>query len=79
MIVYDNPSTTHFNFDIELYARLSELPGTKSIKIPPGFVVGENPGAAIAALKAEISDDVSIGISGDGAAARRLVAGCDLW
>lgn len=55
------------------------LPGIKSIKIPPGFVAGENPSAAIGALKAEISDDVSIGISGDGAAARGLVAGCDAW
>lgn len=57
----------------------TELPGIKSIKIPPCFVADENPGAAIAALKAEISDDVSIGISGDGAAARGLVAGCDAW
>lgn len=79
VIVYDNPATTHFTFDIELYAHLSELPGIKSIKIPPGFVAGENPSAAITALKAEISDDVSIGISGDGAAARGLVAGCNLW
>lgn len=42
-------------------------------------MAGENPIAAIAALKAGISDDVSIGISGDGAAACGLVAGCDAW
>ena len=42
-------------------------------------MAGENPSATIAALKAEISDDVSIGISGDGAAACGLVAGCDAW
>lgn len=34
VIVYDNPGTTHFTFTTELYARISELPGIASLKIP---------------------------------------------
>ena len=34
VMVDDNPSTTHFTFSIELYARIAALPGITSIKIP---------------------------------------------
>ena len=34
VVVYDNPGTTHFEFSIELYARIAALPGIASIKIP---------------------------------------------
>lgn len=79
VIVYDNPGVTHFSFDVELYRQLSLLPNVVSLKIPPTFVARENPVVAISQLRSVISDDVSIGISGDGAGARGLVAGCDVW
>jgi 4-hydroxy-tetrahydrodipicolinate synthase len=34
IIVYDNPSTTHFTFTIDLYTRVAELSGIASVKIP---------------------------------------------
>ena len=32
LVIYDNPGTTHFTFDDELYGRLAALPGVASIK-----------------------------------------------
>lgn len=79
VIVYDNPATTHFAFTSELYARLAELPGVASIKIP-GMPLDE---AAmrerVAAIRAVVPPHVSIGISGDAFAATGLNAGCDVW
>ena len=79
VIVYDNPGTTHFTFTTELYARIAELPGIASIKIPG---VPEDSAAATAhvdAIRAAIPDHVTIGVSGDASAARGLNAGCDTW
>lgn len=79
VIVYDNPATTHFAFTSELYARLAELPGVASIKIP-GMPLDE---AAmrerVAAIRAVVPEHVTIGISGDAFAATGLNAGCDVW
>lgn len=79
IIVYDNPGTTRFTFTTELYARIAELPGISSIKIPgaPGSV--DEVRARVAAIRAAIPDRVSIGISGDAFAAASLTAGCDAW
>ena len=77
VIVYDNPGTTHFTFSTALYGRVAELPGIASIKIPP-----PPPGQAperVRAVRAVIPDHVTIGISGDAAAAGALIAGCDAW
>lgn len=79
VIVYDNPGTTHFEFTNELYARIAELPGVASIKIPG---VPTDPEAArqhVAAIRALIPDTVTIGVSGDPDAAAGLVAGCEAW
>lgn len=79
VIVYDNPGTTHFNFSLELYARIGQLPGIRSIKIPG---VPTDPDAArehIAGIRAMIPEHVSIGVSGDKFAAAGLNAGCDAW
>lgn len=78
-IVYDNPGTTHFTFSTELYARIAELPGIASLKIP---AVPADPATArehVARIRAIISDHVTIGISGDASAANGLRAGCDAW
>lgn len=79
MIVYDNPGTTHFAFTTDLYARIAELPGIASIKIPG---VPTNPKQAIehiAAIRAVVPEHVTIGVSGDAFAATGLNAGCDAW
>ncbi|MDQ0616109.1 dihydrodipicolinate synthase family protein [Arthrobacter globiformis] len=75
--VYDNPATTGFTFSDELHGRIAELPGIASIKFPPPA-----PGQAagrIARLRAAVPDGVSLGVSGDWAAAEALLAGCDVW
>ncbi|MET3936813.1 dihydrodipicolinate synthase family protein [Arthrobacter sp. OAP107] len=75
--VYDNPATTGFTFTDELHGRIAELPGITSIKFPPPA-----PGQAaerIAGLRAAVPGSVSLGISGDWAAAEALTAGCDVW
>jgi len=75
--VYDNPATTGFTFTDELHGRIAELPGITSIKFPPPA-----PGQAadrIARLRAAVPRGVSLGISGDWAAAEALTAGCDVW
>jgi len=79
VIVYDNPSTTHFTFTTELYGRIAELPGIASIKIPG---VPADPGLAqarIQEIRAAVPAHVTIGVSGDARAAAGLAAGCDAW
>lgn len=79
VIIYDNPGTTHFTFTTDLYARIAELPGIASIKIPG---VPDDLAAATAhvdAIRAAIPDHVTIGVSGDASGARGLIAGCDAW
>lgn len=79
LCVYDNPGTTHFDFSDELHGRIAQLPQVRSIKIPP---VPNDVAAAkerVARLRALIPSEVTIGISGDAAAATGLLAGCDAW
>lgn len=79
VIVYDNPGTTRFEFTNELYARIAELPGIASIKIPG---VPADPEAArehVAAIRAVIPEHVTLGVSGDASAATGLNAGCEAW
>lgn len=79
MCVYDNPSTTHFEFSDELHGRIAQLPQVRSIKIPP---VPGDPAAAKARvdrLRALIPAGITIGVSGDAAASTGLNAGCDAW
>ncbi|MFZ3599383.1 dihydrodipicolinate synthase family protein [Streptomyces sp. BH104] len=79
LCVYDNPVTTHVHFTDELHGRIAQLPNVAAIKIPP---VPDDTTAAkqrVEALRALIPDTVTIGVSGDRAAATGLNAGCDVW
>ncbi|MBT2774704.1 dihydrodipicolinate synthase family protein [Halomonas sp. ISL-60] len=79
LCVYDNPGTTHFEFSDELHGRIAQLSQVRSIKIPP---VKDDIACAserVARLRKLIPGDVTIGISGDSAAATGLNAGCDAW
>lgn len=79
LAVYDNPSTTHVTFTDPLYASIAELPNVRSIKIPG--VPGDEAEAAqrIAALRALLPADVTLGVSGDEYGAAGLIAGCEAW
>ena len=79
VIVYDNPRTTHFTFDLDLYARIAALPGIASIKIPGVPADVKLARDHIARIRAVIPAHVTIGVSGDQVAATGLSAGCDAW
>lgn len=79
LCVYDNPGTTHFEFSDELHGRIAHLPQVRSIKIPPVNSDIQAATERVARLRRLIPSDVTIGISGDAAAATGLNAGCDAW
>lgn len=79
VVVYDNPGTTHFTFTPQLYARIAELSGIASIKIP---AVPSDPRAArehVSAIRSVVPEHITIGVSGDPSAVTGLNAGCDAW
>lgn len=79
IVLYDNPGTTGTVMAPELYTRIAQLPRIASIKIP-GIVDGQQAATDfITALKQQLPESCSLGISGDGAAARGLIAGCTVW
>ena len=79
LCVYDNPTTTGFEFSDTLHAEIARLPNIGSIKIPG---VPDDPteaAARVERLRARIPAHVTVGVSGDAFAARGLNAGCDAW
>ncbi|MCH8563673.1 dihydrodipicolinate synthase family protein [Nesterenkonia sp. YGD6] len=79
LVVYDNPGTTHVNFTDELYARVAALPQVASIKIPGVPAEPDAAAARVQTIREHIPETVTIGVSGDDAAATGLNAGCDAW
>lgn len=79
LCVYDNPVTTHFKFSDELLAAIARLPNVGSIKIPAVSSIEEEARQRVTSLRQVIPGSVTIGVSGDGAGAMGLVAGCDAW
>lgn len=75
--IYNNPSTTHFTFSVELISRLSRLRNIAAIKMPlpaNGDFEGE-----IGQLRSAMRAGMSIGYSGDWGAASALLASADAW
>jgi len=79
VVVYDNPATTGFTFTGHMLARIAQLPGIASIKLSELPVDADRAQTEVAWLRERIPATVTLGISGDGAAARGLLAGCDTW
>lgn len=77
IVVYDNPGTTGFIFSDELYSRITEIPAVASIKIPPPQQGQAS--ARLGELRSLLPERISVGVSGDAAAAEALLAGCDAW
>ncbi len=77
--IYDNPGTTHFRFTVELYARIAELPGVATVKIPAVPTDPAEASAHVRRIRAALPPHVRIGVSGDASAAAGLNAGCDAW
>lgn len=77
--VYDNPSTTHFDFSDELHGRIAALANVRSIKIPPVPLNLDEARARLTGLRSKVRSEVVIGVSGDASAAAGLLAGCGVW
>lgn len=75
--IYNNPSTTHFNFSLPLLVRLAALPGVAAVKMP--LPADGDYAAEIALLRAALPDGFRIGYSGDWGAAPSLLAGGDCF
>lgn len=79
LCVYDNPGTTHFEFNDELHGRIAHLPNVRSIKIPGVPRAPDEAKVRVDRLRAVIPGHVTIGVSGDAFAATGLNAGCEVW
>ncbi|MDT0196486.1 dihydrodipicolinate synthase family protein [Arthrobacter sp. AB6] len=77
IVVYDNPGTTGFTFSDDLHARIAQIHGVASVKIPPP-AVGEA-STRVGQLRSLLPEQTSVGISGDWVAAEALLAGADVW
>lgn len=77
LCIYNNPTTTHFTFSLELIERLAALPHVAAIKMPlpaKGDFTDE-----IERIRARTPAGFAVGYSGDWGAAEALLAGCDAW
>ncbi|ACL63305.1 dihydrodipicolinate synthase family protein [Methylobacterium nodulans] len=77
LCIYDNPTTTHFQFSRDLVSALSRVPEVIAVKSPA-------PEAHLAQvhhreLRAAVPPGFSIGYSGDGNSVEALLAGGDAW
>lgn len=75
--IYNNPSTTHFTFSIDLLVRLAAIPTITAVKMPlpaQGTVRDD-----FAALKPHLPDGFVIGYSGDWGCTEALLAGAQTW
>lgn len=77
LCIYNNPTTTHFTFNVALIERLAKIDNIVAIKYP-GAPASEMP-SVIKPLRDAVSADFSVGFSGDWNAANALVAGGDAW
>lgn len=77
VVLYNNPSTTHFTFSPGLIARLSRVPGVAAVKNPAPDA--DAVAAELAALRAGAAPGFSIGHSGDWKATEALLAGSEAW
>ncbi|SHL62548.1 4-hydroxy-tetrahydrodipicolinate synthase [Roseovarius marisflavi] len=77
LCIYNNPSTTHFQFSLPLLRRLADIPTIVALKNPEpaqGSIAEE-----LALLRTNLAAPFTLGYSGDWCAARALLAGADSW
>ncbi len=77
LCIYNNPSTTHFNFSLDLLRRLSQVDNILAVKMPLPQTM--DLAADLARLREGLPDDFFIGYSGDWGCANALLAGADSW
>lgn len=79
LCLYDNPGTTHFHFNPELYARIAALPTLHSIKMPGGALNPDTAAAQLAQLRPRLPERVTLGASNDPFCSDAMLAGCEVW
>ncbi|VDS09031.1 4-hydroxy-tetrahydrodipicolinate synthase [Paracoccus haematequi] len=75
--VYDNPTTTHFSFSVNLLRRLAAIPTIRAVKMP--LPAGGAFAAKIADLRAALPNGFSLGYSGDWGCGASMLAGADAF
>ncbi|TAJ30070.1 dihydrodipicolinate synthase family protein [Bosea sp. (in: a-proteobacteria)] len=75
--IYNNPSTTHFSFSLDLVSRLSQVPRIAAIKMP--LPADGDFSREIGQLRSSCREGLIVGYSGDWGAAPALLAGADAW
>ncbi|MBB4142573.1 dihydrodipicolinate synthase family protein [Rhizobium rhizoryzae] len=77
IVIYNNPTTTRFQFSLDLIQKLAIIPNIAAIKMPlPGETAFAD---EIRSLRALAPSGFSIGYSGDWGAADGLLAGAEAW
>ncbi|MEG3135108.1 dihydrodipicolinate synthase family protein [Rouxiella sp. T17] len=79
LCLYDNFSTTGFEFTDELLIELAQLPNMGSIKLGSLPATRDEAERRLTRLRSAIPSTVTLGISGDAQSPRGLLAGCDVW
>jgi 4-hydroxy-tetrahydrodipicolinate synthase len=77
LCIYNIPGTTHFTFSTALVGRLAALPGVVAVKNPAP--ISAEIDSVLAALRAVVPAEFSVGFSVDLNAAAALLAGGDAW
>ncbi len=77
LCIYNNPSTTGFNFSEDLLGRLATISNIVAVKMP--IAKDDDFSGEISRLRGRTPADFAIGYSGDWKAAEALLAGCDAW
>lgn len=75
IVAYDNPTTTNFRFDDQLYRSIAEIPNVTAWKTP----ASTDPATRIRELREALPESFIIGTSGDATGAAHLAAGFDVW
>ena len=77
LCIYNNPSTTHFNFSPELLARLAQVPTIAAVKMP--LPADRDFASEIARIRSTAPSGFAVGYSGDWGCGEALLAGADIW
>lgn len=77
LCIYNNPSTTNFEFSHDLIVELAHISGVAAVKMPP--LHDQTYAGEIQQLRARAPEIFKIGYSGDWCAAPACLAGADAW
>ncbi|WEF25615.1 dihydrodipicolinate synthase family protein [Paracoccus sp. S3-43] len=75
--IYNNPTTTHFSFSLDLLRRLAAIPTIRAVKMP--LPAGDAFATQIADLRATLPNGFSLGYSGDWGCGAAMLAGADAF